>query len=80
MDGDWLCTSTADVQTVSYISDGMPPNLLNQSINLLNIVYYLWSGQKAQAVFINNACSATVVPFHPLVHISLHNTVFSVLC
>jgi len=33
-----------------------------------------------QMVFIDDASSATLEPFHPLVHLPLHNTVFSILC
>jgi len=68
--------STADVQLVGYISDSNPSVLLNQSINSFNIVCHLWSGQIAQAVFIDVTCSATLGPFHPLVHLPLCNTVF----
>jgi hypothetical protein len=39
-----------------------------------------WSGRTAWAVFISDARSDTLVSFHPLVHLRLCGTVFSVLC
>jgi hypothetical protein len=67
------------VQLVSYISDSNPSVLMNQSINLFNTVHHSWNCQTAWAVFINDICSATSEPFHPLVLLPLHNTVFSIL-
>jgi len=74
---DRICRSTADVQLVSCISDSNLCILLNQSIN---ITCCLRSGWMAQVVFISVACSATLEPFHPLVHLPLCDTIFSVLC
>jgi len=76
---DGICGSTPDVQLVRCISDSNPSVLLNQGINSFNTVCHLWSGKMARAVFIN-ACSDILEPFHPLVHLPLHNIVFSVLC
>jgi hypothetical protein len=75
---DGICISTADVQ-LSYPSDN---NLSSQTrtFNLFNIVCYSWSGQMTQAVFPTDACFATLEPFHPLVHLPLHNTLFPTLC
>jgi hypothetical protein len=75
---DGICRSTAVVQLVGCISDNNPSVLLNQSIYSLNTVCRSWSGRMARAVSINDACSATLEPFHPLVHL-LHNTLHFVL-
>jgi hypothetical protein len=76
---DGICRSTADVQLVSYVGDCNLSLLLNQSINSFNTVCHLLSGQTAQAIFMNDTCPAILEPFHPFVHLPLHNTIFSVL-
>jgi hypothetical protein len=77
---DGICRSTADVQLVSYINNSNPYVSLNQSIASLKTVCHLQSGWMVQAVYIYNACSATLETFHPLVHLPLGNAVFSELC
>jgi len=77
---DGKCRTTAHVQLVSYVSDSYPSVLLNQCINLFSTVHHSWSGQTTWVVFINDACSDTVEPSHPLVHLPLNSTVFSALC
>jgi hypothetical protein len=56
----------ADPQLMSnlsaIISDSNLSVLLNQSTKLFNTVCHSWSGQMAQAVLINDACSATGTP------------------
>jgi hypothetical protein len=77
---DRKCRSTCDVQLVGCISDNTNPCvLLNQDINSFNIVRRSLNGQTVQAVVISDICSATLEPFHTLVHIPLRLTVFSVL-
>jgi len=70
---DGICVSTADVQLIDCISDSNLSVVLNQSINLFNILCHLWNCWSSRAVFINDAWSATLEPFHPLVHLPLHS-------
>jgi hypothetical protein len=53
--------------------------LLDQSINSFNTICHSLSGWTVQVV-ISDAYSATLKPFQPLVHLPLHNKIFSVLC
>jgi len=68
---DWICRSTADVQLVDYNSHSNLSVLLNQSTNSFNTAHHSWSGWMAWALFIDNTCSTTLEPFHPLVHLHL---------
>jgi hypothetical protein len=83
--GDGICRSIVSFQLVTYVRDNNPCVVWKQSINSLNLVCLLvclcsWSGQTAQAVFMNSALSATLELFHQLVHLPLHDTVFSLSC
>jgi hypothetical protein len=75
-----ICRSMADVQLISYISNNNLSVPLTQNINLLSIVHHLQGGQMLQAVLINDAYSAILEPFHPLVRLPLCNTVSFILC
>jgi hypothetical protein len=68
----------ADVQLFCCFSN--PSVLLNQSVNFFNIFCHSWSGWIAQVLFMNDTFFANLDPFHPLVRLPLHNSVFSVLC
>lgn len=47
--------------------------LLNRNANFFNTIRRSWSGQTAQVIFINVACSRTFESFHPLVHLAWRN-------
>jgi len=74
-----ICMSTADVQLDICISDIYLFVLLNWSINSFNSVYHSWSGWITWAVIISSVYSDILEFSHPLVHLPLHKTVFSVL-
>lgn len=77
--GGGICRSKADVQFTGCTC-GTGLSFFNRIINSYNIVCHLQSDSTAWVVFINNTCSATLVPFHPLVHFPLYNKVYYMLC
>jgi len=66
-------TEHADLQLMSNLSVRSVTVPLNQSINSFNTVHC--SSSDWTAVFIKDACSAVLEPFHPVVHIPLRNAV-----